>query len=131
MAVGRVLLEKLWRIVRTVYVVAVMVTSLLVLSLPVLVAIGDVLVPCVLISRLMCVRCYSFEEHMARYSFRSSLMDVPVVSVIRSLIITCMCFGFFRSYYLILVLKFIDQYSCDNNHNADICLFILYTFMFS
>ncbi|KAJ0865547.1 putative haloalkane dehalogenase [Helianthus annuus] len=90
MAVGRVLLEKLWRIVRTVYVVAVMVTSLLVLSLPVLVAIGDVLVPCVLISRLMCVRCYSFEEHMARYSFRSSLMDVPVVSVIRSLIITCM-----------------------------------------
>ncbi|MFS7974344.1 hypothetical protein Hanom_Chr09g00867541 [Helianthus anomalus] len=54
MAAGRVLLEKLWRIVRTVYVVAVMVTSLLVLSLPVLVAIGDVLVPCVLISRLMC-----------------------------------------------------------------------------
>ncbi|KAM0020217.1 putative haloalkane dehalogenase [Helianthus debilis subsp. tardiflorus] len=91
MAAGRVLLEKLWRIVRTVYVVAVMVTSLLVLSLPVLVAIGDVLVPCVLISRLMCVRCYSFEEHMARYSFRSSFMDVPVVSVIRSLIITCMC----------------------------------------
>ncbi|KAI7727407.1 hypothetical protein M8C21_009513 [Ambrosia artemisiifolia] len=81
--------EKVWRFVRTVYFMVVMVTSLLVLSLPVLVAIGDVLVPCVLISSFTCVHCYSFNEHLSRYEFRSSLTDVPVVSVIRSLIITC------------------------------------------
>ncbi|KAI3814983.1 hypothetical protein L1987_14633 [Smallanthus sonchifolius] len=83
------LFEKLWRFVRTMYFMAVMVASLLVLWLPVLVAIGDVLVPCVLISGFTCVRCYSFKEHLDRYSFRTSLTDIPVVSVIRSLIITC------------------------------------------
>ncbi|KAL8189293.1 hypothetical protein R6Q57_028859 [Mikania cordata] len=81
--------EKLWRFVRTIYFMVVMVASLLVLSLPVLVAIGDVLVPCVLISSFTCVNCYSFTEHLSRYSFRSSLTDIPVVSVIRSLVITC------------------------------------------
>ncbi|KAK1416807.1 hypothetical protein QVD17_25924 [Tagetes erecta] len=93
MATGKggllLLFDKLWRFVRTVYFMVVMVASLLVLSLPVLVAIGDVLVPCVLISSFTCVNCYSFKEHLRRYSFRSSLTDVPVVSVIRSLIITC------------------------------------------
>ncbi|KAK9078282.1 hypothetical protein SSX86_002339 [Deinandra increscens subsp. villosa] len=83
------LVEKLWRFVRTVYFMVVMVASLLVLSLPVLVAVGDVLVPCVLISSFTCVNCYSFKEHLSRYSFRSSLTDIPVVSVVRSLIITC------------------------------------------
>ncbi|KAI3716291.1 hypothetical protein L6452_23525 [Arctium lappa] len=83
------LFEKIWRFVRTVYFMVVMVASLLLLSLPVLVAIGDVLVPCVLISSFTCVRCYSFKEHLNRYSFRSSLTDIPVVSVVRSLVITC------------------------------------------
>lgn len=83
------LFEKIWRFVRTIYFMVVMVSSLLLLSLPVLVAIGDVLVPCVLISSFTCVRCYSFKEHLHRYSFRSSLTDIPVVSVIRSLVITC------------------------------------------
>ncbi|KAI7756872.1 hypothetical protein M8C21_000305 [Ambrosia artemisiifolia] len=83
------MVERLCRVVRTVYVLVVMVTSLLVLSLPVLVAIGDVLVNCVLVSRFTCVGCYGFKEHLSRYEFRRSLTDVPVVSVIRSLIITC------------------------------------------
>ncbi|KAI7757885.1 hypothetical protein M8C21_029198 [Ambrosia artemisiifolia] len=82
------MVERLCRVVRTVYVLVVMVTSLLVLSLPVLVAIGDVLVNCVLVSRFTCVGCYGFKEHLSRYEFRRSLTDVPVVSVIRSLIIT-------------------------------------------
>ncbi|KAJ9537749.1 hypothetical protein OSB04_030482 [Centaurea solstitialis] len=78
---GGMLFEKVWRFVRTVYFMVVMVASLLILFLPVLVAIGDVLVPCVLISSFTCVRCYSFKEHLSRYSFRSSLTDIPVVSV--------------------------------------------------
>ncbi|CAH1425590.1 unnamed protein product [Lactuca virosa] len=86
---GGLFFEKIWRFVRTIYFMVVMMSSLLVLSLPILVAIGDILVPCVLISNFTCVRCYSFKEHLNRYSFRSSLTDIPVVSVVRSLIITC------------------------------------------
>lgn len=96
MAKGGFFLEKLRRCVRTVFFMVAMVVSLLVSSLPVLVAIGDVLVPCVLVSSFTCIRCYGFKEHLNRYAFKSSLTDIPLVSVIRSLIITCvysMCDG--------------------------------------
>ncbi|XAR50587.1 Lipid-phosphate phosphatase [Bertholletia excelsa] len=89
-------LEKIRRCVRTLYFMVAMVASLVVQSLPLLVAIVDVLVPCVLISSFTCVTCYSFKQHLRRYAFKSSLMDIPLVSVIRSLIITCvysMCDG--------------------------------------
>ncbi|KAK9069770.1 hypothetical protein SSX86_010166 [Deinandra increscens subsp. villosa] len=82
------LYEKIRRFVRTLHFLVVMVASLLVLWLPILVAIGDVLVPYYIISSFICVRCYSFKEHLDRYDFRSSLTDVPVVSAIRSFIIT-------------------------------------------
>ncbi|XP_014502209.1 uncharacterized protein LOC106762692 isoform X2 [Vigna radiata var. radiata] len=81
--------EKLRRFARTVFFVAALVASLLVTSLPVLVAVVDVLVPCVLISSFTCVKCYGFKEHLRRYTFKSSLMDIPLVSVVRSFIIIC------------------------------------------
>ncbi|KAK7261886.1 hypothetical protein RIF29_28209 [Crotalaria pallida] len=81
--------EKVRRCVRTVFFVAALVASLLVTSLPVVVAVMDVLVPCVLISSFTCVRCYSFKEHLRKYAFKSSLTDIPMVSVLRSLIIIC------------------------------------------
>ncbi|PON89409.1 Epoxide hydrolase-like [Trema orientale] len=96
MAKGGLFLEKLRRCVRTVFFMVAMVVSLLVSSLPVLVAIGDVLVPCVLISSFTCVRCYGFKDHLNRYAFKSSLTDIPLVSVFRSIIIICvysMCDG--------------------------------------
>ncbi|XP_059644679.1 uncharacterized protein LOC132286370 [Cornus florida] len=96
MAAGKGCFEKLRRFVRTVYFMVAMVASLLILSAPLLVAIVDILVPCVLISSFTCVRCYSFKEHLRRYAFKSSLTDIPMVSVIRSIIIACvysMCDG--------------------------------------
>ncbi|KAM1714558.1 hypothetical protein ACFX12_025144 [Malus domestica] len=96
MAKGGYFLEKVRRCVRTVFFMVAMVASLLVSSLPVLVAIGDMLVPCVLISSFTCIRCYGFKEHLHRYAFKSSLTDIPLVSFIRSLIIICvysMCDG--------------------------------------
>ncbi|CAH1442561.1 unnamed protein product [Lactuca virosa] len=81
--------EKIRRFIRTLHFLLVMLASLLILWLPILVAIGDILVPSVLISSFTCFRCYSFKEHLRRYDFRSSLIDVPVVSATRSLIITC------------------------------------------
>ncbi|XP_019150151.1 PREDICTED: uncharacterized protein LOC109146957 [Ipomoea nil] len=82
-------LEKLRRCVRTLYFMVAMVASLLVLSAPVLVAIGDVMVQCVLISSFTCISCYSIQEHLHRYTFKSSLTEIPLVSIIRSLVITC------------------------------------------
>lgn len=81
--------EKMRRFVRTIFFMVAMLVSLLISSLPVLVAVMDVVVPCVLISSFTCVRCYSFKEHLRRYAFKSSLTDIPLVSVIRSLIIIC------------------------------------------
>ncbi|KAF8406989.1 hypothetical protein HHK36_006110 [Tetracentron sinense] len=89
MAAGKGYVERIRRCVRTVFFMLTMVVSLLVLFLPVLIAIGDILVPCVLISSFTCVRCHSFKEHLQRYSFRRSLTDIPLVSIIRSLVITC------------------------------------------
>ncbi|KAL7099776.1 hypothetical protein ACP275_09G106700 [Erythranthe tilingii] len=82
-------LEKVRRGVRTVYFMVVMVASLLVVSLPLVVAASDVVLPCLLIQSFVCVKCYSFREHLQRYAFRSSLVDIPLVSIARSLIITC------------------------------------------
>ncbi|GAB2228149.1 hypothetical protein Droror1_Dr00009979 [Drosera rotundifolia] len=80
--------ERLKRCVRTVFFVAAMLASLLVECLPVLVAVGDVVVPCVLISSFTCVRCYGVREQIGIYEFRRSLVDIPLVSVVRSIIIT-------------------------------------------
>lgn len=85
---GKGMLEKVKRFVKIIYFMVAMLASLLVLSAPLIVAIGDVLVPSVLISTFTCIRCYSFKEHLQRYSFRSTLMDIPLVSVMRFFIIT-------------------------------------------
>lgn len=89
MARAWLVLDKARRIVRTVFFMVAMVASLLVSSLPLLVAVADVVVTCVLISSFTCVRCYGFKEHLRRYDFKRSLTDIPLVSIIRSLIITC------------------------------------------
>ncbi|XP_043726301.1 uncharacterized protein LOC122672865 isoform X2 [Telopea speciosissima] len=89
MAAGKGYFESIRRCIRTVFFMLTMIASLLVLSAPVLVALGDILVPCVLISSFTCVKCYSFKEHLHGYAFRSSLVDIPLVSVIRSFVITC------------------------------------------
>ena len=107
-------LEKVRRCVRMVFVVVVMVTSLLVMSLPVLVSLGDIVAPSLLISSFTCVRCYGFKEHLNRYAFKSSLIDIPLVSIARSLIITCtfpvilfhLMPSFFFSFFFFLLLCF-------------------------
>lgn len=96
MAKGLLVVEKARRCLRTIFFMIAMVASLLVLSLPVLVALGDVLVPSVLVSSFTCITCYGVKEHLRRYAFKSSLTDIPLVSIVRSLIIICvysMCDG--------------------------------------
>lgn len=86
---GKGSLETIRRGFRTALFMVTMVASLLVLSAPLLVALGDVSVSLALASTFACVRCHGFRGHLDGYSFRSSLMDIPLVSVVRSLIITC------------------------------------------
>lgn len=81
--------EKGRRIARTVFFMVAMVASLLASSLPLLVAIVDIIVPCVLVSSFTGVTCYGFKEHLGRYAFKSSLTDIPLVSIARSIIIIC------------------------------------------
>ncbi|KAL1565075.1 hypothetical protein AAHA92_07339 [Salvia divinorum] len=82
-------LDKLRRGVRTAYFVLVMVASLLTVSLPLVVSVCDAILPCLLIPSFTCVGCVGVKEHFRRYAFRSSLLDIPVVSIVRSLIILC------------------------------------------
>ncbi|KAG6429915.1 hypothetical protein SASPL_107972 [Salvia splendens] len=96
MAKGAWWWEKVRRGVRTVYFMVAMVSSLVVVALPVVVAIVDAVLPCLLVSSFTCVNCYGFTEHLHRYAFKSSLVDIPLVSIIRSLVIICvytMCDG--------------------------------------
>ncbi|KAK6912154.1 Alpha/beta hydrolase fold-1 [Dillenia turbinata] len=89
MALAKGGLERVRRCVWTIFFMFAMVISLLVSSAPVLVAIGDILVPCASVSSFVCIRCHSFREHLHIYAFNSSLLDIPLVSILRSLIITC------------------------------------------
>ncbi|KAK8584762.1 hypothetical protein V6N13_138711 [Hibiscus sabdariffa] len=88
--------EKARRIVRTAFFMVAMLASLLASSLPLLVAICDITVPFLLLSSFTCITCHGFHEHLRRYDFKNSLTDIPLVSVLRSIIITCvysMCDG--------------------------------------
>ncbi|PKA49045.1 hypothetical protein AXF42_Ash010729 [Apostasia shenzhenica] len=86
---GKGNIERIWRGLRTVFFMLTMIASLLVLSAPVFVAVGDVASSLALASNFACLRCYSIRAHLENYSFRSSLMDIPLISIMRSLIITC------------------------------------------
>ncbi|XP_024008200.1 uncharacterized protein LOC18008218 isoform X2 [Eutrema salsugineum] len=89
MGKGWFLVEKARRCLRTVFFMFAMLVSLLVSSLPVLVAIGDVLVPTFLLSSFTCLTCYGFKEHLSRYAFKSSLTEIPLVSLVRSFLVIC------------------------------------------
>ena len=86
---GKGWMETASRGVKTAWFMVVMVASLLVASAPVVVAAADVAVALWLEVRLGCLRCGGLRDHLQRYGFRSSLVDIPLVSVVRSLVITC------------------------------------------
>lgn len=82
--------ERVRRGVRTAWFMVVMMASLLVASAPALVAAGDVAVALWLEVRLGCFRGDGgLRGHLQRYRFRNSLADIPLVSVVRSVVITC------------------------------------------
>jgi hypothetical protein len=78
------------RACRTLFFMILMLASLLVSSVPLLVAIADIAIPCTVLSTFTCCEsCLSFRIDWSTYSFRSSLVDIPLISVIRSVAAIC------------------------------------------
>ncbi|KAL0796668.1 hypothetical protein Bca101_068045 [Brassica carinata] len=82
--------EKARRCLRTIFFVAAMTASLLASSLPVLITVADVVVPCLIVTGITCLTCHSAAEHLRQYSFKTSFIDVPLISLLRSLAIICL-----------------------------------------
>ncbi|KAH7443939.1 hypothetical protein KP509_02G056900 [Ceratopteris richardii] len=80
--------ECMKRAFRTIIFMVIMVASLLVSSLPLLVSLVEETAPCVLPSIFTCCHsCFKLHHDWETYSFHMNLMDIPLVSLIRSLII--------------------------------------------
>lgn len=68
----------------------IMVVSLLVSCAPLLISIVDVVVPCVLLSTFACcTSCFGLYGDWTTYNVRTSIVDIPLLSLIRSLAIFC------------------------------------------
>lgn len=69
-----------------------MLVSLLLFSAPILLVIADALLPSALLSASLSPSSLSLQtlsSHLSNYDFRYSLIDIPLISIIRSAIILC------------------------------------------
>ncbi|KAM7271604.1 hypothetical protein ACFE04_030818 [Oxalis oulophora] len=82
---------KVWRGVKTVFFLITMFISFLIFSAPVLLVIADTLLPAALLSASLSPpsSSLSFYAHFANYDFCYSLIDIPIISIIRSALIIC------------------------------------------
>ncbi|CAJ2644042.1 uncharacterized protein LOC123894765 isoform X2 [Trifolium pratense] len=85
--------KRILRVVKTLFFLITMILSLLLFSAPVLLVIADALVPSALLSTLspfsVSPSLTTLSSHFQNYDFRYSLIDIPLVSIIRSFIIFC------------------------------------------
>ncbi|XP_038703344.1 uncharacterized protein LOC119999673 [Tripterygium wilfordii] len=84
--------RKVLRGLKTVFFLITMVISFLVFTAPVLVVIADTLLPSALLSASLSSSSSSIQtiaSHLNNYDFRYSLIDIPIISIVRSAIIIC------------------------------------------
>lgn len=85
------------RVVKTVFFLITMLISLLLFSAPVLLVIADTLLPSAILSAAASAPLPSSSSspleslsfHFRNYDFRYSLIDIPLISILRSIIIIC------------------------------------------
>lgn len=78
------------RAAKTAFFMVIMVASFLVSSAPLLVSLVDVIAPCILLSTFACCSsCFGLKRDWAAYSFRTSMLDIPLLSLLRSFAILC------------------------------------------
>ena len=84
--------KKVLRGVKTVFFLITMLISFLLFSAPILLVIADTLLPFSLFSASLSPSSLSLESlssHFNNYDFRYSLVDIPLISIIRSVVIIC------------------------------------------
>ncbi|TQD83359.1 hypothetical protein C1H46_031069 [Malus baccata] len=84
--------KRVLRGVKTVFFLITMLISLLLFSAPILLVIADTLLPSAILSASSSSSLISLEalsSHFNNYDFRSSLVDIPLISIIRSAVIFC------------------------------------------
>lgn len=84
--------KRVLRGVKTMFFLITMLISLLLFSAPVLLVIADTLLPSALLSASLSplpLSLQTLSSHLQNYDFRYSLIDIPLISIIRSAIIIC------------------------------------------
>ncbi|KAJ7959657.1 Alpha/beta hydrolase related protein [Quillaja saponaria] len=86
--------KKVIRGIKTLFFLVTMIISLLLFSAPVLLVVADALVPSALLSASSSSSSSIFSlqnlsTHFDNYDFRYSLIDIPLISIIRSVVIFC------------------------------------------
>lgn len=80
------------RWVKTLFFLISMLISLLLFSAPILIVIADTLLPSLLLSVSISPSYLSVQtvsSYLSNYDFRYSLVDIPIISIVRSVIILC------------------------------------------
>ncbi|XP_009601987.1 uncharacterized protein [Nicotiana tomentosiformis] len=80
------------RWIKTLFFLISMLISLLLFSAPILLVIADTLLPSALLSASLSPSSLSIQtlsSHLSNYDFRYSLVDIPLISIIRSALILC------------------------------------------
>ncbi|GMJ11887.1 hypothetical protein like AT2G40095 [Hibiscus trionum] len=86
--------RRIWRGVKTVVFLITLAFSFLVFSAPVFLVIADTILPCALLSASLSPLSFeTLSSYFDNYNFRYSLIDIPLISIIRSAIIICV-YGF-------------------------------------
>lgn len=84
--------RRICRVLKTVFFLITMAISFLVFSAPVFLVLADALLPSALLSASLSpsyLSLQSLSSHFDNYDFRSSLIDIPLISIIRSAVIIC------------------------------------------
>ncbi|CAK9173561.1 unnamed protein product [Ilex paraguariensis] len=84
--------KRVSRGLKTVFFLITMLISFLLFSAPVLLVIADTLLPSALLSASLSPSSLSLQtlsSHFTNYDFRYSLIDIPLISIIRSAVILC------------------------------------------
>lgn len=84
---------RLIRAIKTVFFLITLLISFLFFSAPVLLAVADTILPSALLSASLSSSPFlspqTLSSHFRDYDFRYSLIDIPLVSILRSLLIIC------------------------------------------
>ncbi|ESQ44856.1 hypothetical protein EUTSA_v10010703mg [Eutrema salsugineum] len=89
--------SSLWRGIKTIFVLFTMLLSFILFSAPIFLAVADAVLPSAILSssssslhRLSPTNFpATVSSHISNYDFRYSLIDIPLISIIRSAIILC------------------------------------------